>query len=159
MNQLAAEAAASFEGGADDLRSFVQECSDADWDALVPIEGRTVRVMAFHCARGTRLVREWLEPMRHGLAVPGEAGEIDAYNASEMDQHAGATREEVLDILNRDVPGNAAFLRSLTDAEMQVRAPFGPGGGQEMGLAQVARVGGRHFEVHLAHIREALAAR
>lgn len=156
----AAEAAAvAFAAGAADLRRFVKECSDADWDMVVPIEVRTVKVMAFHCARGTRLVREWLEPMRQGLAVPGQVGEIDAYNAREMDQHAGATREEVLDILDREVPVNAAFLRTLSEAEMLIRAPFGPGGGVQMELAQVAQVGARHFQVHLAHVREALANR
>ena len=153
------EAAANFEAGAAALRTFVRECSDAEWDAIVPVEERTVRVMAYHCARGIRLVRGWLEPMRQALPVPGEAGEIDAYNAREVDQHSLATRDEVVEILDREVPVAAAFIRSLTAAEMRIVAPFGPGGGREMELAQVARVGGRHFEVHLGHIREALAAR
>ena len=158
-DQPAEEAAASFEAGAADLRTFVLACSDADWDAIVPVEARTVRVMAYHCARGTRLVWEWLEPMRLGLSVPGEAGEIDAYNAREMDLHDRATRDEVVEILDLEVPRTAALLRTLTAAEMRIKAPFGPGGGSEMELAQVARVGGSHFEVHLGHIREALAAR
>ena len=158
-SQAVEEAAASFEAGAAALRSFVRECADVDWDAVVPVEKRTVRVMAYHCARGIRLVREWLEPMRKALPVPGEAGEIDAYNAREMDLHEGATRDEVVEILDREVPGVAAFIRSLTAAEMRIVAPFGPGGGREMELSQVARVGARHFEVHLGHIREALAAR
>jgi hypothetical protein len=159
LSLQAEDLATQFERAVADFARFVRECPPADWDAVVPIEERPVRVMAIHCAAGIRLAQEWLAPMRGGGAVPGQAGDLDAFNAREMEDHAGATREEVLEILRRDAPSTAALLRSLTEAELAIKAPFGPGGGIELELAQVAAAAARHFDVHLSHIREALAGR
>lgn len=158
MSRQAEHLAAQFERAVADFARFVRECPPPDWDAIVPIEERPVRVMAMHCAAGMRLAHEWLEPMRRGGPVPGNAGDLDAFNAREIEEHAGATREEVLELLRRDAPGTAALLRSLTEEELAIKAPFGPGGGIELGLAQVAATPARHFEIHLSHIREALTS-
>jgi hypothetical protein len=159
VRQPAEDLAVQFERAVADFERFVRACSPADWDAPVPIEERPVRVMAMHCVAGMRLAHEWLEPMRGGAAVPGDAGDLDAFNAREMEVHAGATREEVLEILRRDAPATAALLRSLSAQELVIKAPFGPGGGIEVGLGQVAATPARHVEIHLSHIREALAGR
>jgi hypothetical protein len=157
MSQQAEDLASRFEAAVADLERFVRGCPGHDWDSLVPIEERPVRVMALHCAAGIRLAHEWLEPMRRGGPVPGQAGDLDAYNARENEEKAAITTEEVLEVLRRDAPGAAALLRSLTDDELRIKAPFGPGGGIELSLAQVAATAPRHFEVHLSHIKEALA--
>lgn len=152
----AEDASRRLDGAIDEFIAFLAGLPAAGLDVMVPPEERSVRVMAYHVASGLRLGREWLDPAREGKPVPGD--DIDAYNAVEAREHAGATPEEVLAIIERERGGAAEAVRSLTAEQWALSVPFGPGGGVELPVSRLATAGERHVTHHLANIREALAA-
>ena len=157
MSFAAAEDAASrLEQAIDEFVVFIDTLPVESLDVQVPGEDRSVRVMAYHVAAGLRLGNSWLDPARRGEPVPGD--DIDAYNAREAVEHAGATVAEVLAIVARERTGAIDAVRSLTAAEWDLRVPFGPGGGVEMPVSQLAGATERHVNRHLAKIRAALDA-
>ena len=139
----------------DEFVEFVKAVPENQWNALVRVEERTVGVMAFHIANGLRLNRDWLEPARRGEPVPGD--DLDKYNAGEAVEHAGTTRDEVLEMIARNRGPAIEALGTLTAAEWEITVPFGPGGGIELPVSRLATAGERHIRVHLGHVREALA--
>ncbi len=167
MTELQAQGAATFaeaEAGAaaldaaiDEFVQFVREVvpEEEQWGAQVPVEERTVRVMAYHIANGLRLNRAWLEPARLGQPVPGD--DLDIYNAHEALDHAGTTRDEVLAVVEGERAAAVQALRSLTAKEWGITVPFGPGGGIELPVSRLATAAERHIRTHLDHVREALA--
>ena len=112
--------------------------------------------MAYHIANALRLGSAWLERARRGEPIPGD--DLDVFNAEEALEHAGATREEVLELVNRQRGPAVETLRSLTEAEWEITVPFGPGGGIELPVSRLASAAERHIRVHLGHIHEALEA-
>jgi hypothetical protein len=111
--------------------------------------------MAYHCAAGMKTLAGWLD-IREGEPVPGTVAETDEANAREAQAHAGVTPAEVLALLQASTPPAAAAIRALSPEQMSSTVPFGPAGGAELGVDDLAAAGERHIRRHLAHVRAAL---
>ena len=75
--------------------------------------------------------------------------------ADEAVRTAGATKVEVSEALRRTTERSAAFLRELTDEELERGAMFGLAG-REMTVGRFISNFGRHMRVHLESLEQAL---
>jgi hypothetical protein len=147
-------AARAFEASVADLIDFVTTSSDADWHKLVPVEGRTVAVMAYHIAALMPQMSTWFDVREE---VPGSVAEQDAANAREAEEHAEATREEVLALIHANAPAVAAAMRAVTQEWMESIVKFAPAGGMEVPVSRMVALNEVHVSKHLAAVRAAIA--
>ncbi len=139
------------------LTDFILDCSDDQWHTMVPIEERTVAVMADHMAVGYELVVGWIEHAQAGEPIPGTRAEQDAENAHHAEERADVSREEVLAQIEKTAPRVAAVLAAVPQAVAEGEAEFGPAGGP-LPVAQLMATAATHVTRHLGHVKEALAS-
>jgi hypothetical protein len=149
------EAARDLEDAAAEVAGFIEACPDAIWHRRVDAEGRTVAAIAYHCALGNDVALGWICQMmaRRPVYETGEAH--DAFNVVEAVRTAGATKVEVSEALRRTTERTAAFLRELTDEELERGAMFGVAD-REMTVGRFIANFGRHMRVHLESLNQAL---
>ena len=153
MSTSVEAAARAFEASVADLLDFVENCTDEDWKRLVPIEERTVGVMAYHIAALMPQMSTWFDVRDE---VPGSVAEQDAANASEAEEHAGATQEEVLALIRANAPAVAAAMRAVTPEWMDSIVKFAPAGGMEFPVSRMVALNEVHVSKHLAAVRAAI---
>ena len=149
--------AANFIAAHTELAEFVRNCSDAAWAAMVPIEERTVAVMADHMAVGYDLLVGWIETAQAGLSIPGTREQQDMDNALHAVQRAAVSREDVLARLEKSAPRVAAVLAMVPQEIADSEVHFGPAG-VPMQVGRLMSMSALHVTRHLGHVREALAA-
>ena len=135
--------------------AFARSCSGTAWSLPVPGEGWTVGVVLHHIAEGHRHGLEWLEAMARGDGVAETAADIDRANALHAARAGTVGPAETVDLLEANGARLEALLRSLSDADLDRRAPFGPAGGRMFPTIDLAAVAARHTREHLAHARAA----
>ncbi len=148
------EAARAFEASVADLVDFVNSCSNEDWRKPVPIEERTVAVMTYHIAALMPQMSTWFDVREE---VPGTVAEQDAANATEAEEHAEVTREEVLALIRANAPAVAAAMRAVTPEWMDSIVKFAPAGGLEFPVSRMVALNEVHVSKHLAAVRAAIA--
>jgi len=149
----ASEKAAAFEAAVAELVEFVNACSEADWLKLVPIENRTVAVMAYHIAAQMPTLASWVTVQEE---VPGTVAEQDEANAREAEERAAVTRAEVLALIRVNTPAAVAAIRAVTPEWMKSTVRFGPAGGAEMSVERLVATSEIHVSKHLAAVRVAI---
>ena len=149
--------AANFIAAHSELADFVRSCTDAQWTATVPIEERSVAVMADHMAAGYELLVGWIETAQAGRAIGGTREQQDMDNALHAAARAGVTREEVLARLEKNAPRVAAVLAMVPQEIADSEVHFGPAG-VPMQVGHLMSMSAMHVTRHLGHVREALAA-
>jgi len=137
--------------------AFARSCSDTTWALPVPGEGWTVGVVLHHIAEGHVHGLEWLEEMAGGDGIAETAADIDRANAAHAARAETARPAETVDLLEANGSRLEALLRSLSDADLDRRAPFGPADGRMVPTMDLAAVAARHTREHLAHARAAAA--
>ena len=137
--------------------AFARACSDTAWALPVPGEGWSVGVVLHHIAEGHEHGREWLAQMARGDGVAETAADIDRANAVHAARAETARPAETVDLLEANGARLEALLRSLSDADLDRPAPFGPAGGRMVPTMDLAAVAARHTREHLAHARGAAA--
>ncbi len=137
--------------------AFARSCSDTAWALPVPGEGWTVGVVLHHVAEGHEHGREWLAQMARGDGVAETAADIDRANAAHAARAETARPAETVDLLEANGARLEALLRSLSDADLDRSAPFGPADGRMVPTMDLAAVAARHTREHLAHARAAAA--
>jgi len=135
--------------------AFVATCSDEEWGRICPGEGWPVATVAHHIAWGHEVVAGWIRTIRSGADVPGSPETHDQSNQAKAAEVAGISRDEVIRLANRNVAQLAELLRSLSLEDLSRSASFGPAGGAEMSIDQMAG-SRRHLDRHLGNIRSAL---
>ena len=155
-SERATELADDFAAANLEVIAFVEACTDAQWDVVVPGEEWTVGVLVHHVAESYALSSRWLRTMASGAPVTDTGSDLDEANAEHARRVAGVTRAQVLSLLAEDGALLEAELRALTDEELDRTATFGPAGGRPLPTAQLAAVAARHPREHVAHARAAL---
>jgi DinB superfamily len=135
--------------------AFIATCTDEEWGRICAAEGWPVGVVAHHIAWGHEVSAGWIRTIRSGRDVPGSPEAHNAGNAAKAAEMAGVSRDEVIQIANRNLNGLTALLRSLTAEDLSKSATFGPGAGMEMSVDQLAGARG-HLDRHLGSIRAAV---
>ena len=123
MSKRAEALAARVEQGARELIAFIEGCSDAEWKTYVPDEKRTVGVLAHHVASMYSAEVDFIKALASGQAITGITGEmVDEINAGHAEEHGDCSKEDVLELINRNSALAADAIRELSDEELDQAA-------------------------------------
>lgn len=125
MSARAQALADRFEQGARELMAFVKGCSEAEWQTLSPDEGRTLGVLAHHVASAYSVEMDLVKVLASGKAISGVSWEmVDQMNAEHSEEQGNCTREETLELLQRNSASAAKIIRELGDDQLDSAAPI-----------------------------------
>jgi hypothetical protein len=147
-------AAHDLEDAAAELAAFIRDCRDSVWTGPTSGgDGRTVASLAYHCAAGNTVALGWICELISSRPVQETGEGHDELNAAEAARSRDMGKEEVVAALERSTARTAAFLRALTDEELDRGSLFGLAG-REVSAAQFIGNFGRHIRRHLETMRQ-----
>jgi hypothetical protein len=123
--QRAQALADRLEQGAHALATFAGALTDAEWQTVVPKDGRKAGVVVHHVASVYPVEIQLAQTLASGKPVTGVTWDaIHEMNAGHAADHDTATKEESLDLLQRNSAAAAAAIRALSDEELAQAAPI-----------------------------------
>jgi hypothetical protein len=150
MSERAKNLAGRLRAFTDDVIGFVEGCSDKNWSKVLATEEWTVGVTARHIGAGHFEAVGLARMMVKGEKLPEFTMEqlVEMANAHAR-QHAGCTREEVLEVLRRNGAVLVDYIAGLSDAELNRTGHLALAGGelsaQQLIEAVILKSGGEHF--------------
>jgi hypothetical protein len=125
MSQRSEALAERLVQGAAALAAFARTLTDAEWNAPVPHDGRTVGVIVHHVATMYPLEIELARQIAAGEAVTGvTSDDVHRLNAQHAKDFDGVTKDEAILLLARNGAFAAQAIRALSDAELDSAAPI-----------------------------------
>ena len=119
MSQRANALADRLEQGARALATFASELTDAEWQTRVPKDGRKIGVIVHHVAIVYPVEIMLAQTVAQGKPVTDLTWDaVHEMNAGHAREYDGVTKEEALDLLNRNSTEAAAAIRALSDEEL-----------------------------------------
>lgn len=158
MGTRSDELARRFEQAVDEFEKEVQSCADAQWDARCGAEGWSVGVTAQHVAGQFPLEREFIdEAAMGGRGLTYTWDDINGKNDGRAAANADCSKDEVLALLRDGAGSMAAYIRGLSDEQLDRKAPLALAGGAELSAQQLIEgpVLIEHVTGHLASMRTA----
>jgi hypothetical protein len=158
MGKRANAFAERIEQGAAALAVLVEGLTEAEWQAVVPGDGRTVGVLVHHVANIYPLEVDLAGELAAGRPIAGVTWDAVAdLNAGHAKEHAGAGKQETLELLRRNSKAGADRVRAFTDEELDQAAPVSLNADAPL-TAQffIEDHALRHSFHHLANIRDPL---
>ena len=158
MSKRSDALAQRLEQGARALGDFAASLSEAEWQTRVPHDNRKIGVVVHHVATVYPLEIELAQAVAAGKPVVGLTGEaIDQMNAEHAGKNDEVTREETLDLLQRNSAAAAAAIRALKDDDLDRAVPVSLYSNASLTCQFVLEDHAvRHSYHHLARIRAAL---
>ena len=150
MSQKAKNLAERLRAFTDDVIGFVEGCTDQNWRKVLATEEWTVGVTARHIGAGHFEAVGLARMMVKGEKLPEFTMEqlVEMANAHAR-QHAGCTREEVLEVLRRNGAALVDYIAGLSDAELNRTGHLALAGGelsaQQLIEAVILKSGGEHL--------------
>ena len=124
MSKRAQALADRVEQGARELMAFVENCSEEEWQAIVPVEERSVGVLVHHVASAYPVEMDLVKVLASGQAVVDVTWDmVDSMNAGHADKQASCTKEEALELIQRNSTSAANDIRELSDEQLDKAAP------------------------------------
>lgn len=119
MSRRAIVLAERIETGAANLAAFAQGLSDAEWQAVVPGDGRTVGVTVHHVANMYPIEVQLAQTLASGKPIEGVTWAVVAeINAAHAREHAGVSKADALVFLRTNSSAAAEAIRALSDEEL-----------------------------------------
>lgn len=146
------------EQGAAQLAKLAEGLSDAEWKTRVLPDGRTVGVIVHHVASVYPIEVELVRTLAAGKPITGVTWDgIAEMNRKHAQDHAGATKQEALELLRKNSQTAAQAVRQLSDEELDRAAPVSLNGDAPL-TAQffIEDHALRHSFHHLAKIKGVL---
>jgi hypothetical protein len=161
MSTRANALAERLELGARELAAFALTLTDAEWRSRIPGDGRKIGVVVHHVAYMYPIEIQVAQTVAQGQPVVGLTwDDVHAINAAHARENDAVTRDEALDLLQRNSAAAAAAIRVLDDAALDRAAPVSLNAGAPLTCQFVLEDHAvRHSFHHLARIRGAVAAR
>ena len=159
MSDRAVALAERFERANAELIAAVEELPEARWSTVVPGVEWPLDVTVRHVAAGHVAVRDlFVRPLVAGQGLPPVTfAMIDRGNAAHAREHGGCGKDAALAQLRGASAEVAAYLRGLSDAELDRAAPARWWDGRVMTAEEVVQVHMTdHVAGHLSSIRAAL---
>jgi len=159
MGERSSALAVQFEQAIAELAETIQQVPADRWVSARTPEGWTVAATAQHVSGQFPLEMEYLSAAAEGRDLPSYTwDDINARNNSRAARNTAATKEDVLDELRGYATSTAAFLRGLSDGQLDRKSPLALAGGAEVSLQQLIEGGVLidHVRTHLASIRAAV---
>jgi hypothetical protein len=107
------------EQGARALGDLVRSLTDAQWQTVIPEDGRTVAVVVHHVASVYPVEIHLAQTVASGHPITGLTMEdVHAMNARHAAEFAAIPREAALDLLERNSAAAAAAIRTLSEEDL-----------------------------------------
>jgi hypothetical protein len=156
VNSRGKDLAHRFRAFNEELASFVESCSDADWQKICPGEGWSVGVVARHVVGGHFGVLKLAKMIIDGEELPPiTADVIDQSNARHAQKHANCTKQEVLGILREKGASAVDYLAGVGDADLERKAYMELANGRISAEQFIERSILRQAAEHLANMKVA----
>jgi hypothetical protein len=124
MSKRANALAERIEQGAQALAALAESLSEAEWQTIVPNEGRTAGVLIHHVASIYPLEVELAQGLAAGKPIAGVTWDAVAHmNAEHAQEHAEAGKQETLELLSQNSKLAAEAVRQFTDEQLDAAAP------------------------------------
>ena len=119
MNERAKNLAERFTAFNNDMISFVESCSEEDWNKVTTGEKWPVCVVARHVAAGHYRAVALTKMIIAGENLPDLTAEaIDQMNAKHANENADCTQSEVLELLHDNGSSITGYVTDLSDADL-----------------------------------------
>lgn len=159
MGQRSNALADDFERAMGDLEAAVEKCSAAQWNAACPGEEWTVGVTAQHIVGQFPLEFEFLAPISEGKALPAYSwADINGKNDSRAEREKAVSQADVLALLRSERPRIAAWLRGLSDEQLDQKQSLALADGAEVSTQNLIEGGVLidHVRGHTKNIQAAI---
>lgn len=159
MTQRAEDLAQRFEKAIDDLARAAEGCSDEQWKTICGDEKWTVAATVHHVGAQFGLEKEYIVAAAEGAARPEYTwDDINKLNDTRGAANAGISKADALNVLREGSAAMAAYVRALSDAQLDATAPLKLAGGADVSTQQLLEGGVliQHAIDHLASIRKAI---
>jgi hypothetical protein len=119
MSKRANALAERIEQGMEALAAFAEDLSDAEWQTVIPNEGRTVGVLVHHVASVYPLEVDLARGLASGKPITGVTWDAVAQmNAQHAQEHTAVDKQETLELLRQNSKMAADVVRKFTDEEL-----------------------------------------
>ena len=109
----------------DGLKRTLDGMSDAAWQTKTGPENWPAGVAAHHVAEGTQQVAALVQMIAKGQEMPPFTPEIlDQMNAQHATEHAGCTKKDTIDLLEKNTKDAEQLLCNLSDEQVDKTASF-----------------------------------
>ena len=116
--------AARLEQGASALAEFASSLTEAEWNAVVPRDGRTVGVIVHHVANMYPLEVQLAMLLADGKSIAGVMwDDVHAVNATHAAEYSAVTKSVARELLLRNSAIAADTIRKLSDWQLDRAAP------------------------------------
>ena len=107
------------EQGAGALATLAAGLTDAEWQAHLPKDGRTIGVVVHHVANMYPLEIQLAQALAAGQPIAGVTwNDVHALNARHAADNAAVTKAEAIELLRANSVAAAAAIRALSDADL-----------------------------------------
>lgn len=158
MSQRSSTLADQFEQAIAELGQAIEKYPDDKWLASTGPEGWNVVALAQHVSGQFPLEMEYITAAAEGRSLPSYSwDDINAKNNGRASKNTNVSKAEVLRELRENAASAAAFVRGLSDEQLDNKAPLALANGAEVTLQQLIEGGILidHARAHLASIRVA----
>ncbi|MBI5284502.1 MAG: DinB family protein [Chloroflexi bacterium] len=158
MSQRAAELARQFEQAVADFARTVEGCSDAQWAAACKAEGWSVAQTAQHVSGQFPLEMEFITAGADGKSLPTYTwDDINGKNDSRAAKNGSVSKADVLKELRAGASSTAAYIRALSDEQLDRTGALPLAGGASVSTQQLIEGGVLigHVTGHLESINTA----
>jgi hypothetical protein len=159
MGQRTEALARDLEAIAAEFAETIKRLPDDRWNQVCEGEGWTVAQVAQHVAGQIPLESEYIFAAARGEDLPAYSwDDINEKNDSRAAREQNVTKDDVLLTLETHVPPMAAFIRGLTDEQLDIKKPLKLADGAEVTTQQVLESGILidHFRGHMKSIKSIL---
>ncbi|MFT4039249.1 MAG: DinB family protein [Thermomicrobiales bacterium] len=159
MSERSAKLADHLDAAFADTIAFAESVPDDQWTAFVGPEQCTIAALASHIEGSTQGVIDVLvKPIAEQREIPAvNPGMIDAMNAKNAEENAERPKAETLDALRQRSQSIGAYLRGMSDEELDRTAVlfFSPDPVSAEAVIHSALI--NHVQEHLASMKQAVA--
>jgi len=124
MSERTEALAKRIEQGAQSLAAFAEGLSDAEWQTVVPPDGRTVGVIINHVASVYPIEIHLATELASGKRIDGVTwGVVAEMNAKHAREQAAVGKKDTIELLRRNSRAAADAVRAFTDGQLDRAAP------------------------------------
>jgi len=159
MSKRAEELATRFEKAFAELKETIAGLSDEQWKAICGDEKWTVAATAHHVVTQFPLEMEYLTASSIGMPLPEYNWDyVNGKNEARARANSAASKDEVLTLFKQAGPPQAAWVRALSDEQLDRSAPLALANGANVTTQQLIEGGVliSHVTDHLASIKAAI---
>jgi hypothetical protein len=148
MSQRSAELANQFEQAVAEFAKAVEGCSDAQWAAVCGAEGWTVAQTAQHVSGQFPLEMTFITAAAEARPLPALTwDELNSKNEGRAAKNSAVARADVLKELRTGAASAAAYIRGLSDEQLDRTGSLGLADGASVSTQQLIEGG-----VLIAHV-------